>query len=151
MSADCRSALNGCDSDSVAGYVSFGLAALDALDNGHTEAAQALAGSLIDSLLSNYFGKERKNYTPDRKGKRTTKAYEEFTVRQFIAFAPMWQTYQQFWVEDGDKIPTTFSRNATAHMVSPRQYNRRNAIQALLFATSLIYFLNEQESRRRVG
>lgn len=148
ISADCRSALDGCDSESVAGYVSFGLAALNALDNGHAEAAQALAGSLIDSLLSSYFGKERTNYTPDRKGKRTTKAYEEFTVRQFVAFAPMWQTYQQFWVDDGDKIPTTFSRNATAHTVSPRQYNRRNAVQALLFATSLVYFFNEQASRR---
>lgn len=148
ISADCRSALDGCDSESVAGYVSFGLAALNALDNGHAEAAQALAGSLIDSLLSSYFGKERTNYTPDRKGKRTTKAYEEFTVRQFVAFAPVWQTYQQFWVDDGDKIPTTFSRNATAHTVSPRQYNRRNAVQALLFATSLVYFFNEQASRR---
>jgi hypothetical protein len=110
-----------------------------------------LFGSLIDSLLTAYFGKDRKNYTPDKRGKRTTKAYEAFTIRQFLAFAPMWQVYQQFWAEDGDRIPATFSRNATAHSVSPRQFNQRNAIQAALFATSLVYFLDEQASRRKAA
>ncbi len=151
LSADCRDAVEGFQSEAVAPYVPSALAALDALDGGHTAAAQALAGSLIDSLLTAYFGKNRYQYTPDRKGKRTTKVYEEFTVRQFIAFAPMWQTYQQFWVDEGDTVPTTFSGNATAHTVSPRQFNRRNTVQALLFATSLLYFLDEQASRRRAA
>lgn len=118
---------------------------------GHSSAAQALAGSLIDSLVTAYFGKDRYQYTPDKNGKRTTKAYDEFTVRQFVAFAPMWQAYQQFWVDDGDTVPTTFSRNATAHTVSSRQFNRRNTVQALLFATSLLYFFDEQASRRRAA
>jgi hypothetical protein len=149
ISADCRAALEGFDTDDVAPYIQFGLAVVSALDNGHTESAQALAGSLIDSLLTAYFGKDRRNYTPDKKGKRTAKAYDEFTIRQFVAFAPMWQTYQQFWVDDGDRVPTTFSRNATAHTVSPRQFKRRNAVQALLFATSLLYFIDEQAMRRQ--
>lgn len=53
--------------------MAFALAALDALDDDHTAAAQALAGSLIDSLLNAYFGKDRYLYTPDKRGKRTTK------------------------------------------------------------------------------
>jgi hypothetical protein len=151
ISADCREAVQGFESEAVAPYVPFALAALDALDGGHTAAAQALAGSLIDSLLTSYFGKDRYQYTPDKKGKRTTKAYEEFTIRQFIAFAPVWQSYQQFWVDQGDTVPPTFSRNATAHTVSPRQFNRRNTVQALLFATSLLYFFDEQASRRKAA
>lgn len=55
----------------------------------------------------------------------------------------MWQAYQQFDPANGDKIPGTFSRHATAHTVSKRQYNRRNAVQALLFACSLIFRFNE--------
>jgi hypothetical protein len=43
-----------------------------------------------------------------------------------------------------NRIPATFSRNATAHTVSSRQFNRRNAVQGLLFACSLLYFFNEQ-------
>jgi hypothetical protein len=144
ISADCRVAVVGCQSDAVASYRPVAVAALDALDGSHTAAAQALVGSLIDSLLTAYFGKARTNFTPNRKRTRTTSAYDEFTVREFIAFAPMWQAYQQFWVEDGDRVPTTFSRNATAHTVSSRQFSRRNAVQGLLFACSLLYFFDEQ-------
>lgn len=146
VSADCRKAVEGLASDLVLPYVLFALAALDALDDEHTEAAQALTGSLIDSLLAAYFGNARKKYTPN-KSTQTTAAYQEFTIRQFIVFAPMWQTYQQFWVNNGDRIPNTFSRNATAHTVSPRQFNRRNAVQGLLFATSLLLFVDERAVR----
>ncbi|HYF71838.1 MAG TPA: hypothetical protein VD864_03400, partial [Nocardioides sp.] len=125
-------------------YVPFAVATVDALDAGHTEAAQALAGSVVDAILGSYFGTERYKYTPDKKGKRTKDAYDEFSVRQFIAFAPVWQTYQQFFVTDGDKVPTTFSRNATAHTVSRRQFNRRNAVQGLMVACSLLYRLDEE-------
>ena len=64
ISADCRKAVEGLRSEAVATYAPFALAALDALDNSHTEAAQALTGSLIDSLLTAYFGKDRYKYTP---------------------------------------------------------------------------------------
>ncbi len=144
ISAECRDAVEGCSSAAVASYVPFAVAAIDALAAGHTEAAQALAGSLVDTILSSYFGKDRYKYTPDKKGKRTKDAYDEFSVRQFIAFAPMWQAYQQFFVTDGDKVPTTFSRNATAHTVSRRQFNRRNAVHGLMVACSLLYRLDEE-------
>lgn len=144
ISADCRAVVGACGSDAVAAYVPFAVAALDALDAGHTEAAQTLAGTLIDAILTSYFGKDRYKYTPDRNGKRTRDAYEEFNVRQFIAFAPMWQTYQQFFAADGDKVPMTFSRNATAHTVSPRQFNRRNAVQGIMVACSLLYRFDEE-------
>lgn len=143
ISADCREAAAGCKSKAISPYVPFALAALEALDAGHNAAAQALAGSLVDAILSSYFGKDRSNYTPHPQGKRTKDAYEEFNIREFIAFAPMWQAYQQFFVANGDKVPNTFSRNATAHTVSPRQFNRRNAVQGLMFACSLMYRLDE--------
>lgn len=143
ISADCRAAVAGCASESVAPYVSFALAALNALDAGHTEAAQALAGSLVDTLVTGYFGDERYKYTPSKKN-TTTDAYNEFTIREFIAFGPMWQTYRQFFVSNGDRVPGTFSRHATAHAVSPRQYNRRNAVQGVMLVCSLLYRMDEE-------
>jgi hypothetical protein len=140
ISADCRVAVLACQSDPIAPYVPFAVAALDALDGGDTAAAQALVGSLIDSLLTAYFGMDRTNFTPNRKGTRTTSAYEEFTVREFIAFAPMWLAYQQFWVEDGDRVPTTFSRNARhrdlvarrhAAMSRPRRRGRPRTVRSI--------------------
>lgn len=143
ISADCRAAVVACTSESVAPHVPFALAALNALDAGHTEAAQALAGSLVDTLVTGYFGAERHKYTPSKKN-TTTDAYNEFTIREFIAFGPMWQTYQQFFIANGDRVPGTFSRHATAHAVSTRQYNRRNAIQGLMVVCSLLYRLDEE-------
>lgn len=146
ISADCRTAVEGCASAGVASYTPFALAALDALDSQHTKAAQALAASLVDTLVNGYFGNDRYKYTPDKHGKRTTKEYENFTVREFIAFAPLWQAYQKFTTEDGDRVPNTFSRHASVHGVSARQFSRRNAMQALLFATGLLVFLDEEAS-----
>lgn len=143
ISTDCRGLLAGCTAPAVAQYVPVALAALDALDAGHPMAAQALTGSLTDVIVNSYFGKNRYAYTPSR-GNPTNGAYEEFTIREFIAFAPIWQAYQQFFVSNGDKIPMTFSRNATVHTVSSRQYSRRNAVQGLMLVTSLLYRWNEE-------
>ena len=145
ISADCRAAVDACNSSTVAPYVSFAVAALDALDGEHTEAAQALAASLLDTVVNGYFGKQRFDLTPNRK--TTTPAeYEKFTLRKFIVFAPLWQAYQKYKIEDGDPIPNTFSRHASVHGVSTRQFSRRNAVQAVLFVSSLLLFLDEEAS-----
>lgn len=145
ISEDCRATVKECGAKSVVRYRSFAVTALDALDAGHTEAAQAMAGTLIDTIVNSYFGEARRNYTPDRNGKRTTAAYKEFSIRKFIAIAPLWQAYQQFQPLNGGPVPVTFSRHATAHTVDPQQYTRGNAVQGLMFACSLIYFLDEEE------
>ena len=61
-----------------------------------------------------------------------------------MAFAPLWQAYQKYKLEDGDPIPRTFSRHASVHGVGPRQFSKRNAVQGLLFVCSLLLFLDEQ-------
>ena len=143
IAADCREALLACTSGAVAPYAPFAVAALDAGEAGHTAAAQALAGSLVDTVVNAYFGDDRYRYTPNSKT-LTNEAYSEFTIREYIAFAPMWQAYQQFFVSKGDAVPTRFNRHATAHAVSARQFSRRNAIQAVMFACSLLYRLDEE-------
>lgn len=147
ISADCRAAVEACQTKVVASHVPIALKALDALDSGHTEAAQALTGALLDSMVNSYFGKDRYLYTPDKGGKRTNEAYDEFTAHEYIALAPIWQAWQKFFPDEGLPVPNTFSRNATAHTVSTKQYSRRNAVQSLMIVSGLIYFL-ESEARR---
>lgn len=147
ISDDCRAALECCETTAVAPYVPIALKALDALGAGHTEAAQALTGSLLDSLVNTYFGSDRYLYTPDKRGRRTNAAYDEFTAHEYIALAPVWQAWQKFFPDEGLPVPHTFSRNATAHTVSRRQYTRRNAVQSLMIVSSLIYFFNGEARR----
>jgi hypothetical protein len=150
ISADCRSAMEKCQSASVASYAAFALAALDALDGGNPQAAQALAASVLDTVVNGYFGSKRYSLTPNQKT-RTAAEYDNFTVREFIAFAPLWQAYQKYRAEDGDPIPHTFSRHASVHGVSSRQFSRRNAVQALMFVCGLLLFLEVESSQAAVA
>lgn len=143
ISVDCRASLNECSSSSAARYVPFAIAALDALDGANPQAAQALAASVLDTLVNGYFGKRRFKLTPNAKTK-TPEEYDEFTARDFIAFAPLWQAYQQFHPGQGDSIPTVFNRHASVHGVSKRQFSRRNAVQALMFITGMLVRLDEK-------
>ena len=144
ISADCRAAIEGCETEAAASYIPKALAALDALDAGHLEAAQALAGALLDSMVNSYFGRNRYLYTPDKHGRRTNAAYDEFSAHEYIALAPIWQAWQKFFPDEGLPIPHTFSRNATAHTVSAKQYTKRNAVQSLMIASSLLYFFDRE-------
>lgn len=146
IAADCREAVTGCTKATVKPYLSVTLAAVDALEDGHVEAAQALVGSLLDSIVNSYFGKDRYLYTPNQRTPNNA-GYEEFGIREYIAFAPVWQAWQKFFPKDGLPVPYTFSRNATAHTVSPKQYTRRNAVQGLMIASGILVFLNEQAAR----
>lgn len=146
ISADCRAAIQGCTSDGVSDFTEFALSALDALDADNPRAAQALAASVIDTIITKHFGNDRTKYTPNR-GNLTPAAYEDFTMRQWIAFAPLWQAYQQYFPNDGDPIPKTFSRHASVHGVSSRQFSRRNAVQGLMFLTGVLVFLDEQAAQ----
>jgi hypothetical protein len=150
IAVDCRELLHESASEETATYALFANEALDALESGHTRAAQALAGTLIDSFLTDYFGEHRRSFTPDRRGKRTTTAYDELEIKQFIAFAPIWRSYQQFIPSEGAVVPRTFSRHATAHTISAQQFSRRNAVQGVMLATSLIYRLHEELQSREV-
>lgn len=143
ISTDCRTAVQNCTAEPVARYGVFLLSALDALDSGNTNAAQAMAASVIDTVINEYFGSDRQKYTPGGKTKDTA-AYEGFTLREFVAFAPLWQAYQPYWTSKGDPIPQSFSRHATVHGVSARQFSRRNAVQAVMFAAGLLAFLQEE-------
>ncbi len=144
ISADCRAVAEGCKAEVVKPYARTALRALDALDAGHAEAAQALTGSLLDSVVNTYFGDQRYLYTPDKHGKRTNSAYDQFGAHEFIAFAPVWQAWQKFFPNEGVPIPHTFSRNATAHTVSTKQYSRRNAVQGVMIVCGILAFIEKQ-------
>lgn len=143
ISQHCRSVIDECYTDSVASYRSYATVALNSLDAGFVEAAQAMAATLIDAITNSYFGSDRSKYTPG-KNTKTMEAYQQFGLLKRVALAPLWQAYQQFWPAKGYEIPGCFNRHATAHTIDPRQYTRTNAVHGLMFACSLIYRLDEE-------
>lgn len=142
IAADCRASLDEYVDSDLSDLVIAARAALDAFDAGHERAAQALAASLIDAVLQGHIDGYR-TFLPDKSGARP-EIYDELSARQAIAFLPLLQAYQRFFPKNGDEVPEVFNRHASAHTVSPVQYKRCNAIQGLLLACSLIFFLDER-------
>ena len=143
IAADCRALLGSCLSSEAAPMIGFANDAVDALEAGNTTAAQALVSSLLDTILRKYLPKTKPLLVPGRKAK-TADAYDAFSARQYIALAPIWQAYQNYYPDDGDRAPRTFNRHATAHTVGSLQYSRRNAVQGLMLVCGLLKFLDEQ-------
>lgn len=154
ISLDCRALLETCSSEASQLMTAFALEALDSFDAGHTASAQALAASIIDTLLQAFYGSERSRYTPSRPGApnpTTVDALDSLPFREYLAVSPIWQVYQQFWAWQGDPIPETFNRHASAHAVSPEQYTLVNAVQSLLFASTLLWFIDQEIVRKEAA
>ncbi|HEX6525471.1 MAG TPA: hypothetical protein VF070_36495, partial [Streptosporangiaceae bacterium] len=81
---------------------------------------------------------------PSKKTK-SADGYLDFSVRKYIALGPIWQAYQSYYPDNGDRVPRTFNRHATAHTVGSQQYSRRNAIQGLMLVCGLLKFLDGQD------
>lgn len=137
---DCMAALSRSAGRVNAEYVHAAQCAADAHRAGNYFAAQALAGTVVDSIIRRLLKSDRSNYTPSPKGDRTTEAFEELDAPTFIALAPMWMAYGKYFAEQRDPVPETFNRNASAHSVSSSQFTRVNATQGLMFACSLILY-----------
>lgn len=143
ISSDCRRLVESCTSDEVRTWSQFALAAITAFEEGHAQAAQSMSATLVDTIVTAYFGTSRHTYMPHPQGKRTQDPYYEFTAREFLAFTPIWQAYQHFFPDKGDDVPTAFNRHATAHTVDPAQFNPANAVHGLMLACSLVYRMEE--------
>lgn len=142
---DCRDAVEACESEAVARYKAKVLEALDALEADLPSASQALASCILESLVWDFFGEDRKRFTPAKWGNRKPDAYEELGVHEFIAFAPIWQAFQQFDRSKGDPVPRTFSRHASVHTISDDQFTKVNTLQGLMLASSLVVFMDESQ------
>jgi hypothetical protein len=142
ITSDCQTVLRSCNTAELIPMVTFASACINALEAGNTASAQSLSASIIDTLLNQYLHEIKPLLVPS-KNNRNAKKYSNFSVRKYIALAPIWQTYQHYYPSNGDKIPRTFNRHATAHTVSRQQYSRRNAIQGLMLVCGLLAFIDK--------
>ena len=122
------------------GHAQFVLAASRALRDGHTEAAQALASNVIETLGRTHVQlpvTTMKWSTVVSKNSRSK--VEEAGFRMALVLMPAAAAYENY--HPGEPIPTKFSRHATAHGVSRSQYNEPNAVLAVMNAASLLCWL----------
>lgn len=140
--SDCESTLSSMSSQDLFPEIEFVLEAVETMQSGHPKAAQALLTVTLDSLISRLIGdkKTRTSITTRNADSEPPLNTDANNFRMVLAWLPVWNAHGTFYASKGDEIPREFSRHATVHAVSKRQYSKRNCIQVLLLVTGLIKY-----------
>ena len=138
---DCEQVLDLCVSPTTITAVPFMRKAIAAARGGHTEAAQALAANILDTLMQNMFSRQERVALTSHKNGRPAEL-DDLEVRKGLVLIPIWRAYQPFFGHESAPAPSTFSRHATVHGVSGRQFTKRNTVQGIMLGTSLTAFNN---------
>lgn len=119
----------------IRGFQRFVRDAALALQDGHSVPSQTLSANLLDTMCRHAFdSKSRTTIT----GTRRALAIDEYDTHLALVYGALRGSFRKFRTEDGDQVPRSFSRHATAHAVTARQMSRVNAVIALMQVTSLL-------------
>lgn len=142
---DCASVLERADHESIREARSFVLDGLGAMQAGYTRSAQAMLTVTLDSLIYGFYPdrEERQVIAGRKKGAEVPEEIRQMGVRAAFVWLPIWNAHETYWRDRNDKIPRHFSRHASVHAVSARQFSKRNCVQVLMLVTSLIGFADQ--------
>jgi hypothetical protein len=136
---DCDSALGQPTTGPLTEQASLLTQAVGAMRAGLFAAAQALAASVIDTVIRKAFLQPQRRYYSAVQEK-IENSYEAQLVdlRTAVTYWPILPAFGEFYENRGDPIPSDFNRHATAHTVGFTQYTEANALLAVLLATSVV-------------
>lgn len=146
---DCEKVLDGCTDPTWSDQVFFLRDTVAAARAGHTPSAQALAASVLDTLFTRWAPDKRDRNrlkSRDQAGNPPAEIVDEDLALTYVML-PIWNAYATYWAHRGDPIPRDFARNASAHSVGRRQYNKRNCVQSIMLAASLLGYLQGEQPR----
>ncbi|MET9436855.1 hypothetical protein [Streptomyces sp. NPDC006551] len=148
----CRDRLGEVAGPNLAHCVKLLVESVDVAEHGSWGAAQALAASVWDTLIRGLARNSVELQKPSRRGPRFE--YPHFRdqlprfsddtllsrVRSVCVLEPIHSALTAF---HGGVVPEVYSRHATAHATSPRQYTVANSLIAMMLAVSLIREIEE--------
>lgn len=137
---DCAAVLDQADRAVVGDELGFVLDGLGAMRAGHSRSAQAMFTVTLDTLIYRFYPDRatRRLITNRKKDADVPGVIGEMGVHEAMVWLPIWNAHEQFWKHKGDKVPNYYSRHASVHGVSARQFSKRNCVQVLMLVTSLI-------------
>lgn len=127
-------------SEQILHVVEFVRDGIGAMRAENYRSAQAFFTVTLDSLILqlNPDVSKRCAITIRERDSDVPQVIDEMDVREAFVWLPIWNAHEQFWKKNGDKVPYYYSRQASVHGVSSRQFNKRNCVQVLMLVTSLI-------------
>ena len=140
VTEDCRGVLE--DVTSFGAQATLLRRAVDALEAGHDEAAQALAVVVTETAVTRSIGgykKVKKKVVVDLAD------LPLFALRVHAALLPLGSFYTDWWPNKGTPPPVLLSRHATVHQADSIHYTASNALLAVILGTSVLRALQEFE------
>lgn len=106
---------------------------------------------MLDTLILEFYPdrEQRRKITNRKPNDGVPEIIAEMGLREAYVWLPIWNAHEQFWKDRGDVVPHTFSRHASVHGASKRQYSKRNCVQVLMLVTSLIGYADQLAKRYR--
>lgn len=150
VAADCRAVLDEITEPTLAGQVPLAVRALEAIADGHLEAAQALATVVTETVVAGALSGE---YEEVQKVVRFDHNKVPWTrLRLAAALGPIDRFYTPWFKSWGTPAPEGLSRHVTVHGADVSHYTPGNALVAVLLVTSVLRAIQEwQEGTRRDG
>lgn len=144
---DCAAVLERVDRKLIGDELDFALDGLGAMRAGHPRSAQAMFTVTLDTLIYRFYPDQdaRRLITNRKKGESIPAIIKEMGVHEAMVWLPIWNAHEQFWKRRGDEVPRYYSRHASVHGVSTRQFSKRNCVQVLMLVTSLIGYANHSK------
>lgn len=135
----CHTELKAIDEPKLKEYVDFAIESAESIEAGRWRASQALSTNLIDSMIWRLFDSQSKSTLTNQKQRIDWKSYP---IREAVVFGGIWGSYSRYQPGDAN-IPGKYTRHASAHAVSNRQYTKINALIALMHLTAFIKLISE--------
>lgn len=135
----CLTELRAIDEPKLKEYVDFAIESAETIQSGHWRASQALSTNLIDSMILRLFDGQSKSTLTNQKQRIDWKSYP---IREAVVFGGIWGSYSRYQPGDAN-IPRKYTRHASAHAVSNRQYTKINTLIALMHLTAFIKLISE--------
>lgn len=137
---DCAAVLEEIGNQAGGKEIDFALDALHAMKAGYHRSAQAMLTVTLDTLIYRFYPDKniRRSITNRTKDQDVPSVIDEMDVHRSMVWLPIWNAHAQFWKDKGDQIPYDYSRHASVHGVSTKQFSKRNCVQVLMLVTSLL-------------
>lgn len=142
---DCAAVLAETTADELVDLADAAGEAVAVLRQGQYRSAQALASSVVDTALRLAIPPESARYYPHVLEKiRQSRGRKIRELRRSATFWPVIDALQPYWAHNGDPVPDSYNRHASAHAVGNIQYTEPNALIAVMLATSMLRELQEE-------
>jgi hypothetical protein len=142
---DCQTTLAQVTHSSLAGQLPLAKDAVAACQDGHFHSGQALAVSVVETVVSHILGM---NYNQAKFGLVLDLDDLPYTeVRVKAALAPIPKFYTSWYPTSGAPIPIELSRHVSIHQADVQHYTEENAVIAAMLTASVLRAVDESQQK----